>query len=153
MTDGGSAVKPTLVTFFLPYVRGYKRPRFGRGRTYNNPENEQLKRDVRIAFLQACKERYGEFRYAPQGTEVTVRIRCYKPMPRRHPKRVKGMPFVVKPDADNVAKGVLDGLNGVAWHDDSQVTDLVVEKCTRESDTTEATYVDVAFGRDDSAWK
>jgi Holliday junction resolvase RusA-like endonuclease len=31
-------------------------------------------------------------------------------------------------DLDNCAKGVLDSLNGVAWHDDSQVSRLVLEK-------------------------
>lgn len=33
---------------------------------------------------------------------------------------------VGKPDADNVVKLVLDGLNGVAWLDDAQVCDLAV---------------------------
>jgi len=33
-----------------------------------------------------------------------------------------------KPDADNVAKSVLDAMNGVVYADDSQVVDLVVQK-------------------------
>lgn len=33
-----------------------------------------------------------------------------------------------KPDIDNIAKVVLDALNGVAYHDDSQVTNLKVRK-------------------------
>ena len=33
-----------------------------------------------------------------------------------------------KPDADNIAKVVCDALNGLAWHDDSQVVMLHVEK-------------------------
>lgn len=33
-----------------------------------------------------------------------------------------------KCDADNIAKAVLDALNGVAWKDDRQVTRLVCEK-------------------------
>ncbi len=33
-----------------------------------------------------------------------------------------------KPDIDNIAKAVLDGLNGVAYKDDSQVTHLKVRK-------------------------
>lgn len=33
-----------------------------------------------------------------------------------------------KPDADNIAKVVADALNGVAYKDDTQVTDLHVEK-------------------------
>ena len=33
-----------------------------------------------------------------------------------------------KPDCDNIAKVILDALNGVAYHDDSQVVELVVHK-------------------------
>lgn len=33
-----------------------------------------------------------------------------------------------KPDADNIAKAVLDGLNGVAYKDDTQVVELAVSK-------------------------
>ena len=33
-----------------------------------------------------------------------------------------------KPDCDNIAKAVLDGLNGVAFQDDSQVTLLYIQK-------------------------
>ena len=33
-----------------------------------------------------------------------------------------------KPDADNIAKIVLDALNGVAYEDDSQVINLSVQK-------------------------
>lgn len=34
----------------------------------------------------------------------------------------------VKPDADNVSKIILDALNGVAYYDDNQVTDLAIYK-------------------------
>ena len=34
----------------------------------------------------------------------------------------------VKPDIDNVVKAILDGLNGVAYHDDSQVVYVDAEK-------------------------
>ena len=33
-----------------------------------------------------------------------------------------------KPDCDNIAKVILDALNGIAYHDDSQVVELVVHK-------------------------
>lgn len=33
-----------------------------------------------------------------------------------------------KPDIDNIGKIILDGLNKVAWHDDSVVTDLIIHK-------------------------
>lgn len=34
-----------------------------------------------------------------------------------------------KPDVDNIAKIILDALNGIAYKDDSQVVDLSVKKC------------------------
>lgn len=37
-------------------------------------------------------------------------------------------PSLPRPDLDNMAKAVLDALNGIAWVDDSQVSRLVVEK-------------------------
>lgn len=37
------------------------------------------------------------------------------------------MPDRRRADADNILKGLLDALNGVAWRDDSQVTRLTME--------------------------
>lgn len=34
----------------------------------------------------------------------------------------------VKPDTDNIAKSILDSLNGIAYLDDKQVIRLTVEK-------------------------
>lgn len=34
----------------------------------------------------------------------------------------------VKPDLDNVAKSILDALNGIAYYDDNQITDLKIAK-------------------------
>ena len=39
-----------------------------------------------------------------------------------------GTPHVHKPDADNIAKAVLDALNGVAFRDDAAVACLAVKK-------------------------
>lgn len=39
-----------------------------------------------------------------------------------------GQPYAKTPDTDNIAKAILDSLNGLAYKDDSQVTSLVVDK-------------------------
>ncbi len=47
----------------------------------------------------------------------------------------------VKPDCDNTIKAILDALNGVAYKDDSAVTDLVFYKRY----TTGDPYVEVTL--------
>jgi Holliday junction resolvase RusA-like endonuclease len=42
------------------------------------------------------------------------------PKKRTHP--------VTRPDADNYLKGILDGLNGIAWEDDAQIVSISVTK-------------------------
>lgn len=50
-----------------------------------------------------------------------------------------------KPDADNVLKAIADGLNGVVWADDKQMTDVVIRK--RYAQTPKAVlYVQPALG-------
>ena len=48
-----------------------------------------------------------------------------------------------KPDLDNVAKIVLDSLNGIAYSDDSQIVKLNVEKHYSENPRVEVTLYEV----------
>jgi crossover junction endodeoxyribonuclease RusA len=48
-------------------------------------------------------------------------------------------------DVDNLAKAFLDGLNKIAWHDDRQVTSLLVEKFyVTENERVEIEIVEVS---------
>lgn len=49
-----------------------------------------------------------------------------------------------RPDADNIAKAVLDAGNGVLWADDSQVVHLVVRKLIADAGTGPAVVVTLA---------
>lgn len=64
--------------------------------------------------------------YTPDRTvayEELVRQRFRQQWPKEE------LPFPDKqPDVDNIVKIVLDALNGLAWHDDAQVTFLAVSK-------------------------
>ena len=68
------------------------------------------------------------------GCEVHVNIHAMFPIPKSFSKakREKAIAWEIapqtKPDLDNVVKAVLDGLNGVAYADDKQVTRLQIEK-------------------------
>lgn len=65
---------------------------------------------------------------------ISVRIEAFYKIPKATTKEKRGMIAkgllkpAVKPDIDNVIKAVLDGLNGVAYHDDNQVIYLTAEK-------------------------
>ena len=67
--------------------------------------------------------------HRPFEGPLEVRILGY--WPSRKPDRKKvprpAERKATKPDADNLAKSVLDGLNGIAFLDDAQVVRLVVE--------------------------
>lgn len=65
---------------------------------------------------------------------VRVDIAAEYPVPKSYSKRKReqclmgAVPHTGKPDLDNVAKIVLDALNGLAYMDDTQVTELHVCK-------------------------
>ena len=77
---------------------------------------------------------------------VTVLLRFVFPRPASKTRK-RGdnprLPKISKPDCDNLAKSVLDALNGIAYRDDSQVWNLQVWKIIGEPG--EVARVDVAI--------
>ena len=65
---------------------------------------------------------------------ISALILARYPVPKRDSKKTQNakicgeIPCTIKPDCDNIAKIVLDALNGLAYDDDSQVTELEVHK-------------------------
>ncbi len=62
---------------------------------------------------------------------VHVSIRAIWQCPKGQERKTTPRPTewkTTKPDADNCGKCVCDGLNGIAWRDDSQVAQLTVVK-------------------------
>lgn len=51
-----------------------------------------------------------------------------------------------RPDADNIAKMVLDSLNGMAFHDDAQVHTLCVAKrWAHNANKSQGVYVEISY--------
>lgn len=66
----------------------------------------------------------------PSGP-VVMAVVFYLPRPkalltRKHATR--DVPHVKKPDLDKTVRAAFDALSGIAWTDDSQVTDLIARK-------------------------
>lgn len=105
--------------------KGKGRPRFGNGHTYTPKTTTDYEKSVLAAYMDNYHT------YKLKG-EIWVHIRAYMGIPKSTPKKrqseMLGKGVVKKPDVDNIAKIILDALNGVAYDDDKQITRLVVVK-------------------------
>jgi len=129
----------------VPYTpTSQKRHRHTRGgRTYD-PCCEQ-KRD----FLKLCRAVGAppEVLYYTSPVECSLVFTFARPRSHRTSKGAlrKGVPerHIYKPDTDNLAKFVLDALNGVYYKDDSQVYSLRVLK---RYGTEDSVRVELVYG-------
>lgn len=103
---------------------GKGRPRFTKqGRAYTPKKTAQYENLMRLAFVQKYPD------WLPTEDPVQVYIRAEYSLPASWTKRRKLLALltsgwkITKPDLDNIMK-TLDGLNGVAWKDDSQIVHL-----------------------------
>lgn len=70
----------------------------------------------------------------PTPAAISLKIDIYRPIPkstskvRTKKKEEKEIRPIVRPDVDNYAKTILDGLNGIVFKDDSQIVDMRVRK-------------------------
>lgn len=108
--------------------RGKGRPRFGHGAVYTDKKTIAFERALAWA---AKTEMAGK---EPFSGPVSVTIGANMPIPlswsrTAHQEAITGQRRpAVKPDADNIAKAVLDALNGIVFHDDKQVVEMMVMK-------------------------
>ncbi len=109
--------------------KGKGRPRFTRyGHAYTPDDTRDYELEVRMAYIAAGG------RLAANEGPVEITISAFYPIPKSARKSIQAqmrdnvlLPMV-KPDWDNVGKIICDALNGVAWHDDAQVTRATVRK-------------------------
>lgn len=121
------------VKFTIPgNPRGKQRPRLckfnGKSYVYTPKETADYEKLVRSRYLQAynlCFEK---------NVPLEVFILASFNIPKKINKSLKTLMLAgaiyptKKPDCDNIIKIVLDGLNGVAYHDDSQICKIHFKK-------------------------
>ncbi len=106
--------------------QGKGRPRFTRsGHTYTPGSTAAYEERVKLAYRQAGGGKLSGF--------VSADILAVFTVPKSYTKAQKAAAFDMryapkKPDCDNIAKIILDALNGLAYDDDAQVVKLRVEK-------------------------
>lgn len=108
--------------------RGQERPRFGGHAAYKSTEAQAYEDSIAWAYRKACPGA------EPIREPIGIRIAAAYPIPKTDSREVttkKQAGAILpdkKPDIDNVAKAILDALNGIAWVDDKQVVRLVAYK-------------------------
>lgn len=106
---------------------GKARPRVTTHGTYTPKKTKDYEKLVQWEYRKQGGRDYGERQLQ---VEITANFQIPKSKPKN--KRVEMLAGQVrptkKPDCDNIAKAILDALNGIAYHDDSQIVTLAVEK-------------------------
>ena len=113
---------------------GKQRPRLSRYGTYTPTKTKNYEELVRYNF----KNKYKNFTPLEGALEAT--IYAIFEVPKSYSKKKKAellaktFTYTHKPDTDNIAKIILDSLNGVAYKDDSQIVQLKVCKLYGEQE-------------------
>jgi Holliday junction resolvase RusA-like endonuclease len=99
-------------------IMAWERPQQSGRRRYASDQQEAYQRMVGMLCMAAGAG--GKFKRIPAGVPVRLTVRVFY----ERPKDWRGKAHKTsKPDLSNLIKNIEDGLNGVAWADDSQVCD------------------------------
>ena len=114
-----------LTLYIEPVAQG--RPRIttvgGYARAYDPTKSKNFKNEI------ATLAKYLMTGVEPLEGALTLSVSVYRSIPK-NTSRVKAdlmergvIRPIVKPDVSNYIKGVEDALNGICWHDDSQIVE------------------------------
>ena len=130
----------TIIVYGVPRGKGRPRFSFKSGHAYTDAATTEYEGKVLKAWK--CENNFTFTDKAP----ISVFIKAYFPVPVSYSKKKRAAlfdtPFMGKPDADNIAKIILDALSAkrdlqskwAAWKDDAQIDVLVVTKRYVSSD-------------------
>ena len=116
-----------MIEFFIPGLPVPKgRPKLstrgGFARAYTPAKTRDYESHVQTEALKYLSE--------PLEGPLCVSLTFYLPIPSSTPKKtpLDGLPHIKRPDLDNLLKSVTDGLNGIAYLDDSHIWKLEATK-------------------------
>ena len=130
------------VNFTIPgKAQAKQRPKFNRfsGRAYTPKQTMSFENWVRDCYFRSISSIDNK----PTDKTLRVEIKMYVEIPQSKSKKQKEKMLageikpIVKTDVDNVAKSILDALNGIIYLDDKQIIELDIEKIYAETSWTE----------------
>lgn len=120
-----------VIKFTIPgEPKGKGRPKFSRQgsfvKTYTPETTITYENWVKICFQGVQQQML--------DGQLGAVIKCYFPMPQSFSKKKREIALIgelrptKKPDCDNIAKIILDALNGLAYKDDKNIVSCLIEK-------------------------
>ncbi len=106
--------------------KGKSRPRFANGHAYTPKTTRDYEKEIAACYQEQDGRKH------VGGLALTVEA-VFK-IPESWNKKKKwetineGRRPEVRPDIDNIVKVVMDGLNGIAYEDDSQIVEITARK-------------------------
>lgn len=119
------------LTFFIPGAPfGKQSVRFGKGRSYTKRRTRNEMKKAAVYFLKSRGKKIDG------PVEMTVTAYFKRPQGHSGTGKFAGMIkeafqrvfCTAKPDLSNIAKGIEDGLNGLAYKDDAYIVDMHYHK-------------------------
>lgn len=119
-----------FIVYGTPVPKG--RPRFVRRGSFISTYTPKTTKDYEDKVREAARIAMGPEK--PLETPVSVYLYIRLPIPASYSKKRseacrQGLELPIKkPDIDNSAKAVLDGMNGIVYQDDAQIVSLHIKK-------------------------
>jgi len=102
-----------------------ERPRVTKYGTYTPQKTLNYEKAVAYAY----KAKSGGMIFdTPVRVDITAFFKIPKNVKKSERAGFENEPYPHRPDLDNIAKSICDGLNGVAYTDDKLITTLIVKK-------------------------
>ena len=127
-------------------VQAKQRPRFSKSGIVYTPKETRVYED----FVRLCYSDYAnQYQWEPYGGQLRAEIEVFIQVPKSDSKLNKQAKIIgeirptIKPDCDNLAKSLLDSLNGWAYQDDNQIVELEVKKFYSEESGVKVKLMEV----------
>ena len=135
-----------MVELIIPCKpQGKARPKFSRVgnyvRTYTPDKTVNYENFVRFLWTQSGHEKLeGEIKAC-----IYAHFKIPTSVSKKKHAKMLGTGYTHKPDADNICKSVLDGLQGVAFADDSQVVEVLIRKEYDDEEFVRVTLEEIVY--------
>lgn len=96
------------------------------GQTYEKKEDAQNKGNIRAQVIDQMQTQEGEIIKRPNGVSLGIHVTKLRPKSHYDPKgnikqKFLRIPYVSRPDHDNLTKAIQDACNKILWEDDAQI--------------------------------